>query len=105
MNSTNKCWKIYTHLEVGDRVTVYEAIHAYYSGYAGNPEMLFTPNDVGVVKSVRVPCVIFSEAYKDVFVQIEFEKSGYNSIQKAELSSWDAGINYQNIVVLPQAPK
>ena len=42
-------------MKIGDKVTVTEEIEAYYSGYAGNPEVIIKPGQIGTVKSVHVP--------------------------------------------------
>ena len=43
--------------EIGQKVTVSTEIKAYYSGYAGNPEVIIEPGMIGIVTAVKVPCV------------------------------------------------
>ena len=45
------------NLQVGDIVTVKEPIEAYYSAYAGNPEMIIQPGMIGRVMATKVPNV------------------------------------------------
>ena len=39
-------------ISIGQKVTCLHEVEAYYSGYNGNPKVMFTPNDVGIVRSI-----------------------------------------------------
>lgn len=39
-------------IQVGDKVTCKVPEHAYYSGYGGQPEMVFRPGYVGTVAAI-----------------------------------------------------
>ena len=48
----------------GDQVTCKHKVHAYYSGYAGNPSILFTPGMVGEVVDVAPKVRIIPQQYR-----------------------------------------
>jgi hypothetical protein len=104
MNKGKQLKDIYDRLKIGDKITVHQAVEASYSNYAGNPEVFFTPEDVGTVIGVQIPCVTQSKAYKEEFVQVSFTKPVLTT--RAGIphtySQWNAGIHYQNIKIIPQ---
>jgi hypothetical protein len=56
MNKGKQLKAVYDRLKIGDKITVHQAVEASYSNYAGNPTILFTPEDVAIVTNVRIPC-------------------------------------------------
>ena len=82
------------NIKVGDRVTCRKPVDAYYSKYAGAPECVFMPGDIGIVAAVNVPKV----KVKGSFVVVDFEKKGVVYNRKTGSCIWRVGLNYDNIV-------
>lgn len=81
-----------SRVKIGDRVTCIIRDEAYYSRYAGNPEMFFEPGMVGIVGSVDVPCTTY--AYRRnggtaTFVCVDF--------RDATGREWRVGLYYNNV--------
>lgn len=58
-----------TTLKIGDEVTCKTDTPAYYSKYAGNPEVLFRPGMTGLVAAIKVPAVT---GRKPTFTCVDF---------------------------------
>lgn len=104
MNKGKQLKDVYDRLKIGDKITVHQTVEASYSNYAGNPVILFTPDDVAIVTHVHIPCVVKSDAYKNEFVRASFtrpitvNRSGYIRTD----SDWSVAIHYQNIKIISQ---
>jgi hypothetical protein len=104
MNKGKQLKDIYDRLKIGDKITVHQAVEASYSNYAGNPEVFFTPDDVGIVTNIHIPCVFRCGAYKDEFVRASFEKpvTAKRNGETSTESDWSVGIYYQNVKIISQ---
>jgi hypothetical protein len=83
----------------GDTVTCKVPMEAHYSGYAGNPEMLFKPGMVGTVASIAAKvCIMDGEGYddKEDFVVVDFQCPETKRRERV-------GLNFCNTVLLPNA--
>ncbi|MFN8992570.1 MAG: hypothetical protein ACK5X3_02710 [Pseudomonadota bacterium] len=104
MNKGKQLKAVYDRLKIGDKITVHQAVEASYSNYAGNPTILFTPEDVAIVTNVRIPCVVKSDAYRGEFVRASFtrpvtvNRSGYIRTD----SDWSVAVDYQNVKIISQ---
>lgn len=76
-------------LTVGRAVTCLQPVAAYYSGYAGNPEVSFNPGDIGQAAVLDVARVRGKEGS---FVCVDFVRDG---------KEWRVGLDYANIQILP----
>jgi hypothetical protein len=77
-----------SQIKLGDRLRVKEPVKAYYSNYGGKPEMILTPDIVGVAGAVKVPFVTRHNGY---FVCVDFYYEATKQIERA-------GVNYENLV-------
>jgi hypothetical protein len=78
----------------GDKVTVNKATEAYYSRYAGNPEVIIQPGEVGIVKAVDVPNVRTPGS----FVCVDFVKPGVrDSGAPTNQTMWRIGTEASNL--------
>jgi hypothetical protein len=89
--------KIWERFHVGMRVTVREAVEAYYSGYAGNPECVLEPGMAGVVASLDVPYVRHRRGNSSSFAGVDFEGPAHSNPPRTE---WRAGVDPKNLVPL-----
>ena len=82
-----------SNITYGCLVTCKRAEPAYYSNYGGNPECIFEPGMIGVVRSVDVPSI----RRKGVsFCCVDFHNKG---------KFWRCGLLYNNIVLIAAATK
>lgn len=92
---------------IGMKATCILREEAYYSGYYGEPKCFFEPGEVGIVKSIRVPCVSTPTGRDKEFVVVDFEKKDIpHSIRNSMLPhggncinkyTWRVGLDYNNI--------
>jgi len=91
---TNKQIKILRDdLKKGDKVRVISSVEAFYSGYAGRPQLILSPDILGTVGAVRVPVVTIREPRRpyDEYVCVDYLCPITNEIQRAAVS-------YNNLV-------
>ncbi len=88
-----------SEVKIGDRVTCKREESAYYSGYAGNPVVIFKPGMVGVVGAVKVPYVQTRSGQNSYFVCVDFKVPGvFSGNPKFGNDTWRVGLDYSNIV-------
>ena len=80
------------NLNIGDTVTCKTPVRAFYSDYAGNPEVIFRPGMVGVVKALNVPAVTGKER---TYTCVDF--NGPWSIGKNPIDIWRVALHDKNI--------
>lgn len=62
-------------IAIGATVTTKEPEEAFYSKYAGNPECIFRPGDVGIVEYNDAALVFRRYRYDWAYI-VDFERSG-----------------------------
>jgi hypothetical protein len=85
-------------MKIGDRVTCRFAESAYYSRYAGRPEILFKPGMVGTIASITPKVKITTGQGKDSrpdFLVVDYEAPETGQTERV-------GLNYDNAVLLPK---
>jgi len=95
-----------SEVKVGDKVTCKQEEAAYYSGYAGNPVVIFKPGMVGIVGSVKVPYVRTSRGQNSYFVCVDFKVAGvFQGNPKCGNDTWRVPLDYVNIVNIVKTRK
>lgn len=79
-------------MRVGDMVTCKEAVPAFYSKYAGNPEVVFRPGMIGTVGAIDVPAVTGPEA---TYTCVDFK--GPASMSTPPNTLWRVALSKDNI--------
>ena len=90
-------------VQVGMLVTCKEAKEAYYSRYAGQPMCHFTPNMIGRIAAIDVPCV----RKESTFCCVDFYLTGTDySVCPAAPNGypWRVALEYDNITVVDANP-
>lgn len=83
-------------LKVGDKVRVKQPTEAYYSKYAGNPQVIITPELVGTVKATDVPYVRRIEGF---FVCVDYEIPGvFQGNPIYQNCTWRIGTPEKNLI-------
>jgi len=90
VNSKSQCKKLWDKIKEGDTVTALAPVAAYYSNYGGRPRIVFSPGMLATVAHIKSTNVIYSDAYKDCSVVIDFISEATGKTERAAL--W-----YQNI--------
>lgn len=90
--------KFKPQFKTGDKVTCKHAVEAYYSKYAGNPEILFEPGTPAVIASItpKVRIAVFDPLRydgRDEFIVADFYSITTNKTERV-------GINFCNAVKL-----
>ena len=89
-----------TKFQAGQQIQCRKAVEAYYSGYAGNPEMIFMPEMIGTIASIAPKVRIYNppndDRYdgKDEFLVVDFVHP--------ELGNQRVGLNFCNAVAPTQ---
>jgi hypothetical protein len=98
--STSRVGKQQIRPQIGDRVTVKEAVTAWYSDYAGMPECSFEPGDIGIVGSVEIPYVTqrYRSKNDEIYLCVDFYKEGV--LMTENNPDWRVGVAYSNVVLL-----
>lgn len=96
---TAKQRKLLKTLKIGDKVTCRWPVEAYYSGYAGLPQMHFTPEMTGVVGAIDMPAVRYGSFPSDTFLCVDFHVPDENAAHPSH-QDWRAALGYDNVVPL-----
>ena len=80
--------------KVGDKVLTIQDEKPYYSGYAGNPDVLIPKGSIGIIGAVDVPCVHIEGTFNCVdFIVLD----KYDGNPDLKQNKWRCSIDSKNI--------